>query len=218
MLNIILLHNQSTQKQKPSTDTKRLIKRLKDISKLHIYKFKLNTKQSKYEDMFFETVAKDINDTYKELKSYFVIALDHACPYGLYFVNKYPKKCLGIVCYPYRYYCEESLKRRVWKYKKNKGYEKIVSSYDVDKYMININEERFNELKTDKSDDGVSALYLAFDYNLQKQHTELPTKFKVSTTLYTRLDLDTESIVKLNYNRKNIAKMKNKCATNKKSQ
>ena len=66
--------------------------------------------------------------------------VEHACPMALYFVNKYPKKIAGIICYPFRYYSLESYKRRVWKLKDNKGWESLVkdNKYDVDK--------RFQEL------------------------------------------------------------------------
>ena len=43
---------------------------------------------------------------------------------------------------------------------------------------------------------------------MQKQYDKIPTKFKVPTILYTRLDLDVKSIVEQNYNRTAIASMK----------
>lgn len=36
----------------------------------------------------------------------------------------------------------------------------------------------------------------------------IPTKFKSNTTLFTRLDLDVKNIIKYNYDRKDVAKMK----------
>jgi len=44
--------------------------------------------------------------------------------------------------------------------------------------------------------------------NLQKQHAKIPNKFKVPTHLFTRLDMDIDQIVKLNFKRKEIADMK----------
>ena len=46
------------------------------------------------------------------------------------------------------------------------------------------------------------------DKNLDFKAWLIPTKFKIPTILYTRLDLDIKSIVEQNYNRKNIAEMK----------
>ena len=46
------------------------------------------------------------------------------------------------------------------------------------------------------------------DFYLQKRSDLIPTKFKIPTYLYTRLDLDVESIIKFNYERKEIAQMK----------
>ncbi len=46
------------------------------------------------------------------------------------------------------------------------------------------------------------------DFNMQKQYNNIPTKFKVLTIIYTRLDLDVKSIVEFNYDRTDIASMK----------
>ena len=78
--------------------------------------------------------------------------------------------------------------------KNNKGYKNIVKSYNVDDYMININNKRLHELIKDDSDSGKIAVWYVIDYNLQKQYKKIPTKFKVSTILYTRLDLDLPSV------------------------
>lgn len=46
------------------------------------------------------------------------------------------------------------------------------------------------------------------DKILQEQAEQVPKKFKVDTILFTILDADIDSIVKLNYERKEIADMK----------
>ena len=46
------------------------------------------------------------------------------------------------------------------------------------------------------------------DFNLQKQYSKIPQKFKVKTVLFTRLDLNVEDVLKFNFHRKEIAKMK----------
>ena len=131
-------------------------------------------------------------------------------PYGLYFANKYPEKCQAVICYPFRFYNVTSYNRRIWKLKDNKGFEKIVKNkkYNVDKHLININEKRFNKLFDDIGDDEKQIIYLTFDFYLQRNSESIPTKFKVPSYLYTRFDLDVETIIQYNYERKAIAEMK----------
>lgn len=160
------------------------------------------------DDLLFENVAKDIHKTYKCLDKFIIIALEHACTFGLYYSYHYPDKCKSIICYPFRYYSKGSLKRRIWKLKDNKGYEKIVKAYNVDDYMININNKRLQELIKDNSDGGKIASWYVIDYNMQKQYKKIPTKFKVPTVLFTRLDLDLKSVIELNYDRTDVAAMK----------
>ena len=94
--------------------------------------------------------------------------------------------------------------------KDNKGFEKIIKNkkYDVDNYLININQERFDKLFIDPSNDEIQIIYLVVDFYLQKNSNLIPIKFKIPTYLYTRLDLDVKSIIKYNYKRKEIAEMK----------
>jgi hypothetical protein len=94
--------------------------------------------------------------------------------------------------------------------KNNKGFEKMVKNkkYDVDNYLININQERFDKLFIDPSNDEIQIIYLVVDFYLQKNSNLIPIKYKIPTYLYTRLDLDVKSIIKLNYKRKKIAEMK----------
>ena len=135
--NIIFLHHPSVfSKPIISKEIKPIIMKLSKYGKVYNYFFKFHG-NNKFElnDLLFENVAEDINYTFKHLKKYFVVAYEHACPMALYFVNKYPKKIAGIICYPFRYYSLESYKRRVWKLKDNKGWESLVkdNKYDVDK-------------------------------------------------------------------------------------
>ena len=178
----------------------------------YFFKFHGNNK-FELKDLLFENVTEDINNTFKHLDKYFVVAHEHACPMALHFINRYPKKIIGIICYPFRYYSLESYKRRIWKLKDNKGWESFIKNnkYDVDKYLFKINNKRFQELFLSNSsnyDVGKNIIYLVFDINLQKQYHKIPKKFKVPTVLYTRLDLDEKLVIKHNYDRKNIAKMK----------
>ena len=74
--------------------------------------------------------------------------------------------------------------------------------------MIKINNERLQTLINDSSDSGKQALWYVIDFYMQKQYDKIPSKFKVPTIIYTRLDLDVKSIVEHNYDRTCIASMK----------
>lgn len=210
-LNIVIMYNPSLKSNKVIPhDFKPIFQKLKKLGNvnIHNYWFKFTEHQFDLDDLTFENAAKDIHDKFKHLHEIVIIALEHACPFALYYSYHYPQKCKRIICYPFRYYSEGSFNRRVWKLKNNKGYEKMIKSYNVDDYMINIDNERLQELVNDGSDDGKSALWYAIDYNLQKQHDKIPSKFKVPTILYTRLDLDVQQVIEQNYNRTDIAEMK----------
>jgi len=213
--NIIFLHHPSVfNKPIISKKIKPIIKKLSKFGNVYNYFFKFH-KNNKFqlEYLLFKNVSNDINKTFKYLKNYIVIAQKHACPMALHFVNKYPNKVIGIVCYPFRYYSLESYKRRVWKLKDNKGWNSFVKNnkYDVDNYLFKINNKRLQELfikNPSNNDIEKTIIHLIFDINLQKQYHKIPKKCKVPTVLYTRLDLDEKLVIKHNYNRKNIAKMK----------
>ena len=207
-LNIVILHHPLIKSKKIPSDTKSIIKKLAKYSIIHNYYFKFSTDNFVLDDLLFENVAEDIHNTFSNLKSFIIICLEHACPFGLYYVNKYPKTCKTIICYPFRYYSKGSYERRFWKLKENGGYAKFIISYDVDNYMININNERLQTLIKDNSDNGKMALYYVIDFFMQKQYEKIPYKFKIKTILYTRLDLDIESIIEFNYKRTDIASMK----------
>jgi hypothetical protein len=207
--NIIILHHPDLKKSSIIPDNlKSIIKILNKIGNVYNYWFKFTQKNFDLDDFLFENVAKDINKTFSHLNKFIIVAIEHACPYGLYYSYHYSKYCSNIVCFPFRFYSKGSLERRIWKLKDNGGYDNTVKKYNVDDYMININNERLQELIKDDSDSGKIAFYYAFDYNLQSQYEKIPTKFKIPTIIYTRLDLDIEGIIEHNYNRKDVAEMK----------
>lgn len=208
-LDIVILHHPTLKGSDSIPDElKPIIKKLNKFGCVYNYWFKFTQKKFNLDDLLFENVAKDIHKKFNHLKKFIIIALEHACPFGLYYSYHYPQKCKSIICYPFRYYSKGSLERRIWKLKGNKAYENIVKSYNVDDYMININNKRLQELIKDDSDSGKIALSYVIDYNLQKQYKKIPTKFKVSTILYTRLDLDLASVIEYNYKRSDVASMK----------
>jgi len=211
-LDIVILHHPITKNTKIPKDMKRIIKKLVKLNianiKIHNYWFKFAQNNFELDDLLFENVAKDINKTFSHLKSFLIIALEHACPFGLYFSYHYSSKCKGIICYPFRYYSKGSYERRIWKLKTNNGYAKIIKKYDVDKYMIKINNDRLQILINDNSDEGIQALWYVIDFYMQKQYDKIPIKFKIPTIIYTRLDLDVKSIIEHNYDRTDIANMK----------
>ena len=212
-MNIIILHF-PTMYNKPQipSDLKPIIKQIKKYGKVYHYFFKFSYYGNVFHlsDLLFENVAIDIHNTFKSLKKYLIIAINHACPMGLYYADKYPKHCQGIVCYPFRFYSKESYERRIWKFKNNKGWDIMVKNpkYDIDNYLLKINDARLQELFTDPQEAEKQVLYLIMDFYLQKQYYKIPKVFKTKTILYTRLDLDVPSIIKGNYKRKEIAVMK----------
>ena len=207
-MNIVILHHPIVRTNKIPKNIKPILKKLTKFGKIINYFFKFSTNNFELNDLLFENVAKDINDVVKELNSFIIIALEHACPFGLYYSYHYPKKCKKIICYPFRFYSKGSFDRRSWKLKENGGYAKIIKNYDVDKYMININNTRLQELIKDTTDNGNIALWHVIDFYMQKQYNKIPSVFKISTVLYTRLDLDIKSIVEHNYDRTDVASMK----------
>ena len=211
MNNIVILHNpQIFNESTKSKDVKNLIKKLEKLGKVYNYTFKFDYYKNKFDlhDIEFENASKSIYDTYKHMDNFIVIALNHACPYGLYFANKYYKKVSKIICFPYRFYCKESYERRIWKLKDNGGWKSWIKNYDIDRYLLNIGNDRLQELLSKAGDEEINIVYLTMDLYLQKNSNLIPTKFKSNTTLFTRLDLDVKNIIKYNYDRKDVAKMK----------
>lgn len=208
-INIVILHHPHIF-GKISEDLENIIQKIFNFGKVYNYWFKFTKNVFELDDLLFENVAKDINRTFSFLNNFLIIALEHACPFGLYYSYHYSSKCDQIICYPYRYYSQGSYERRLWKLKENSGYANIIKNhnYNVDDYMININNERLQTLINDDSDDGKQALWYVIDFNLQKQRDKIPTVFEIPTILYVNLDLDLQSVINENYNRTDIASMK----------
>ena len=210
-MNIVVLHIPTIYNEPEiSQELKPMITQLGKLGKVHNYWFKFSYYKNKFNlsDIEFENVAIDISNTFKSLKKFLIVGLNHSCPYGLYFANKYPSKCLGIICYPYRFYCKESYERRLWKLKDNKGWSLWVKNYSMDNYLLKINNNRLQELLDKGGGEEITIIYLILDFYLQKNWNKIPDIFKTKTILYTRLDLDVKSIITHNYNRKDIAQMK----------
>lgn len=210
---IIIIHPPNIwEKPEIPKDLELIINILKKYGQVHNYFLKFGSLKDKFKlsDIEFDNAANDIYSSYENLDDVIIIALNHASPYGLYYVNKYPKNCKAIICYPFRFYNKVSYERRIWKMKDNKGFDKMVKNkkYNVDDHLINITEERFSKLFDNLEDAEKHIIYLVHDFYMQKHSDLIPTKFKVPTYLYTRLDLDAESVIKYNYKRKEIAEMK----------
>jgi hypothetical protein len=109
-LNIVILHHPITKTDKLQQDMKPFIKKLSKFGKIHNYWFNFSKDNFELDDLLFENVALDIYNTFKNLKSLLIIALEHACPFGLYYSYHYPKTCQAIICYPFRYYSKGRIK------------------------------------------------------------------------------------------------------------
>lgn len=206
---LIIMHEPTLNSKGVIPDTiKNILPALKKYCTIYNYWLKLSDKKFTMENLLFDNVANDLHKTFSHMNKFVILALGHAAPYGLYYSNKYPKTCQAIICYPFRYYSKGSLERRIWKLRDNKGYQQNVGKYDVINYMINATNKELTELLIDKTNNGKLALWYLIDYNLQKQYDDIPKKFNTKTILYTRLDIDIESVIEYNFNRTDIASMK----------
>lgn len=159
-------------------------------------------------DLTFDAVSDEMATKYLNRKI-FLICFSHSSPYGLHYSAKYSDNVIGIICYPLRLYSQESFERRIWKFKTRQGWEKsMMNKYDVDEDFIDANDETLKKLRSNMGDVEGEVIYAIFDLNLQRNWTDIPTKFKVPTYLFSRLDMDVDSIIKLNFERKDIADMK----------
>jgi hypothetical protein len=189
-------------------ELKRALKSLN--GNIHKYKFKFNNKKYILDDLTFESVSDDIKlfIDKKELSNNIIICLEESSPFGLFFANIYPELCKAIICYPLRLNTKESLDRLYHKYIEKNGWKYISKNYDPNKYFFEINEERLNELFDKNGDEEKSIIDLLINLQLRKQYDKIPKIFKVSTYLFSRLDMDSISTIKLNFERKDIAEMK----------
>jgi hypothetical protein len=202
------------------------------------YKFKFKNKPFILDDLTFESVSNHIKlfIDRKKLSDCIIICLEESSPYGLFFADMYPEMCKAIICYPLRLNTKESLDRLYHKYVKKNGWKYISNNYDPIDYFFEINDKRLNEL-FDKNEitsersaskklwlgdfvpltkDHSSVLAeeekniidLLINLQLRKQYDKIPKVYKIPTYLFSRLDMDSVSTIKLNFERKDIADMK----------
>ena len=188
-----------------------LKKTLKSLNgNVNEYKFKFKNKRFILDDLTFESVSDDIKlfINKKKLSNNIIICLEESSPFGLFFANMYPELCKAIICYPLRLNTKESLDRLYHKYVEKNGWKFISKYYDPIDYFFEINDERLNELFNKNGEEEKNIIDLLINLELRKQYNKIPTFFKVSTYLFSRLDMDSVSIVKLNFESKDIAEMK----------
>jgi hypothetical protein len=188
-----------------------LKRKLKSLNgNVNEYKFKFKNKRFILDDLTFKSVSDDIKlfIDKKELSNNIIICLEESSPFGLFFANMYPELCKAIICYPLRLNTKESLDRLYHKYVEKNGWKFISKYYDPIDYFFEINDERLNELFNKNGEEEKNIIDLLINLELRKQYNKIPTFFKVSTYLFSRLDMDSVSTVKLNFERKDIAEMK----------
>jgi len=173
------------------------------------YKFKFR-KRFVLDDLTFESVSNDIKlfIDKKKLSKCIIICLEESSPYGLFFADMYPELCEAIICYPLRLNTKESLDRLYHKYVERNGWKYISENYDPINYFFNINDDRLNELFDKNGKEEKNIIDLLINLQLRKQYNKIPKIFKVLTYLFSRLDMDSVSTIKQNFERKDIADMK----------
>ncbi len=173
------------------------------------YKFRFK-KRFILDDLTFESVSNDIKlfIEKKKLSDCIIICLEESSPYGLFFADMYPEICKAIICYPLRLNTKESLDRLYHKYVDKNGWKYISKKYDPNDYFFNINDVRLNELFNKNGEEEKNIIDLLINLQLRKQYNKIPRKFKMSTYLFSRLDMDSKSTIKFNFERKDIADMK----------
>lgn len=174
------------------------------------YKFKFKNKQFILDDLTFENISNDIKlfIDKKELSDCIIICLEESSPYGLFFANMYSEICKAIICYPLRLNTKESLDRLYHKYVEKSGWKYISKSYNPIDYFFEINDDRLNELFSKNNEEERNIIDLLINLQLRKQYDKIPKIYKVPTYLFSRLDMDSVSTIKLNFERKDIADMK----------
>jgi len=178
-----------------------------------IYEFKFNNAKNKFtiDDYQFENASEDIMKFIKDnnINKPIVVTMSHAAPYGLYTVGKHPQSFTGIICYPLRLYSKTSLERRIWKFKDQGGWAKhMPKQYDFEHYYLNPTNKEVQRLLENPDKSELEILFHIGDKLLHVRADDFPKMYTVPTILFTRLDMDIESIIKLNYERKAIAEMK----------
>jgi hypothetical protein len=178
--------------------------------KVYEYKFKFKNKRFALKDLTFSSVCDDIKlfIDKKKLHNSIIITLEESSPYGLFFLDVYPEYCKSIICYPLRLNTKESLDRLYHKYVEKNGWKFISKTYDPIKYFFEINDEKLNELFEKYGDEEKFIIDLIINLQLRKQYDKIPKIYKVPTYLFSRLDMDSVSTIKNNFDRKDIAQMK----------
>ena len=174
------------------------------------FKFKFKNKRFILDNLTFESISNDIKlfIDKKELSDCIIICLEESSPYGLFFADMYPEICKAIICYPLRLNTKESLDRLYHKYVKKNGWKFISEKYNPTDYFFEINDERLNELFDKNNKEEKIIIDLLINLQLRKQYGKIPKVYKVPTYLFSRLDMDSVSTIKLNFERKDIADMK----------
>jgi len=177
---------------------------------VHEYKFKFKNKRFSLDDLTFENVSNDIKlfIDKKEISDCIIICLEESSPYGLFLTDMYPEICKAIICYPLRLNTKESLDRLYHKYIDKNGWKYISEKYDPNNYFFNINDNRLNELFDKNGEEEKKIIDLLINLQLRKQYNKIPKIYKIPTYLFSRLDMDSISTIKLNFERKDIADMK----------
>jgi len=174
------------------------------------FTFTFKNKRFILDNLTFESISDDIKlfIDKKELSDCIIICLEESSPYGLFFADMYPEICKAIICYPLRLNTKESLDRLYHKYVEKNGWKFISENYDPNDYFFEINDKRLNELfdKNGKEEKGI--IDLLINLQLRKQYNKIPKVYKVPTYLFSRLDMDSVSTIKLNFERKDISEMK----------
>jgi hypothetical protein len=206
--NFIIIGNIRGNNLKFIPELKRKLKQLN--GNVYEYKFKFRNDRYILDDLTFESVSEDIKYFIdkKELSNNIIICLEESSPFGLFFADMYPKMCKAIICYPLRLNTKESLDRLYHKYVEKNGWKYISKNYDPNDYFFEINDERLNELFDKNGDEEKNIIDLLINLQLRKQYNKIPKIYKIPTYLFSRLDMDSVSTIKLNFERKEIAEMK----------
>jgi hypothetical protein len=186
-----------------------LKKKLKSLNG-NVSEYKFKNERFILDNLTFESISNDIKlfIDKKELSDCIIICLEESSPYGLFFANMYPEICKAIICYPLRLNTKESLDRLYHKYVKKNGWKFISEKYNPTDYFFEINDERLNELFDKNNKEEKIIIDLLINLQLRKQYGKIPKVYKVPTYLFSRLDMDSVSTIKLNFERKDIADMK----------
>lgn len=206
--NFIIMNNIRGDDLEFTIELKKMLRLLN--GNVHEYKFKFKNKRFVLDDLTFESVSNDIKlfIEKKEIIDCILICLEESSPFGLFFADTYPELCKSIICYPLRLNTKESLDRLYHKYIEKNGWKAISETYNPHDYFFEINDDKLNELFDKNNNEEKNIIDLLINLQLRKQYHKIPKIFKVQTYLFSRLDMDSISTIKFNFERKAIADMK----------